>query len=144
MSVHLSLAFLLSFMALQANAQGKIGVTITNIKNDKGVCRTCLFNSEAAFSGESGKPVQCLLLAIKNKTTHGTFENIAAGNYAVMVFHDENNNNKLDKNFLGIPKEGYGASNNRLPFAGAPSFKDNRFIVKDGAGINISIKLRNL
>jgi uncharacterized protein (DUF2141 family) len=61
-----------------------------------------------------------------------------------MVFHDENNNNKMDKNFLGIPKEGYGASKNKLPFASAPTFNDNMFMLKDGATGNVLIRLRNL
>ena len=40
------------------------------------------------------------------------FNDIPPGTYAIAVFHDENANGKLDKNFLGIPCEGYGASNN--------------------------------
>jgi uncharacterized protein (DUF2141 family) len=50
----------------------------------------------------------------------------------------------MDKNFLGIPKEGYGASNNKLPFAAAPSFNDNKFILGKGETKHLSIKLRNL
>ena len=38
--------------------------------------------------------------------------NLPAGNYAVQVMHDENENNKLDTNFMGMPIEGYGFSNN--------------------------------
>ena len=41
------------------------------------------------------------------------FTDLPAGVYAVSVFHDENMNQKLDKNFVGVPKEEYGASNNR-------------------------------
>jgi len=40
------------------------------------------------------------------------FTDLHDGVYAVSVFHDENENQKLDKDFVGIPKEGYGASNN--------------------------------
>jgi len=144
MNIRLIIAFVLSLFFKQSFAQAKIVVNITNIKNDKGVCRTCLFNNSSAFSGESGQPVQCLSITVKNKTAQASFENITAGNYAVMVFHDANSNNKIDRNFLGIPKEGYGASKNILPFASAPSFNENMFILKDRTTSNILISLRNL
>ena len=140
----LSLVTIIGFIALQSKAQGKVTVNISNIKNDRGVCRTCLFKDANAFKGETGEPFQCLNIKVKDKMAAGTFENIPAGNYAIMVFHDENKNNKLDKNFLGIPKEGYGASKNKLPFAGAPTYVDNMFSVKDRVVNTISIKLRNL
>ena len=72
------------------------------------------------------------------------FANVPPGIYAIMVFHDANNNNQFDKNFLGIPKEGYGASGNNLPFASAPAFNANKFEVKDGVLTTLNIRLRNL
>lgn len=50
----------------------------------------------------------------------------------------------MDKNFLGIPKEGYGASKNKLPFASAPDFDDNKFQVLQNTITNLTIRLRNL
>jgi uncharacterized protein (DUF2141 family) len=50
----------------------------------------------------------------------------------------------MDKNFLGIPSEGYGASKNKLPFASAPTFKDNQFVVVNKVTVSIGIRLRNL
>jgi len=49
------------------------------------------------------------------------------GVYAVSVFHDENMNQKLDKNFVGVPKEGYGDSNNPKKKMGPPSFEETKF-----------------
>src|SRR5206468_5807070 len=98
---------------------------------------------QASFNGK-GKPLQCVEVSAKDKAVIATFDHVAAGTYAVSVFHDANNNNKLDLNFLGIPKEGYGASKNKLPFAGAPTFHDNRFDVKDNGTINLIVRLRNL
>ena len=62
-----------------------------------------------------------------------------AGNYAVQVMHDENDNNKLDTNFLGIPSEGYGFSNNPNVMRRA-HFDEARFEV--GADAAITIRLR--
>ena len=129
-------------MSLQA--QGKIIATMSNIKNDKGVCRACIFNNAASFSGEAGTPYACVIVPVKNRTATATFANVTAGTYALMVFHDANNNNKMDKNFLGIPSEGYGASQNKLPFAAAPGFNDNKFKVDNATHVTLKIKMRNL
>jgi uncharacterized protein (DUF2141 family) len=50
----------------------------------------------------------------------------------------------MDVNFMGIPKEGYGASKNKLPFASAPTYNDNKFEVADKTVIRLKVKLRNL
>jgi uncharacterized protein (DUF2141 family) len=136
-------SFLLLFVANSITAQGRIAVTITNIENNKGVCKTCLFTNAAAFAG-NGAAFRCAELPIQNKTANFVFEAVPAGNYAIAVFHDANRNNKMDKNFLGIPSEGYGASKNKLPFASAPTFKDNQFVVVDKETVSIGIRLRNL
>lgn len=136
-----SICLVICFSGLKA--QGKINVRITNLENNKGVCRLCLFNNEAAFS--NGKaPYKCSEVAISNKVAIAAFESVPAGNYAIAVFHDINNNGKMDKNFLGIPKEGYGASRNKLPFASAPGYKDNVFAVSNNAITTLNIRLRNL
>ena len=55
------------------------------------------------------------------------FEGIPAGTYALVVLHDENMNGKVDTNWIGIPKEGYGFSNDAKASFSAPSFKDASF-----------------
>ncbi|MDB5192821.1 MAG: hypothetical protein JWQ96_2384 [Segetibacter sp.] len=133
---------MISFCVL--NAQSKVVADITNIRNNKGVCRACIFNNAASFNGETGKPYACVIVPVKNKTASAAFTNVAPGAYALMVFHDANNNNKMDKNFLGIPSEGYGASQNKLPFAAAPNFNDNKFTVANASIVSLRIKMRNL
>ena len=66
---------------------------------------------------------------------------LPVGEYAVFASQDVNNNDKLDKNFIGKPKEPYGFSNNVNPF-GSPSYKDCKFTLSNSAKI-ISIKLIN-
>lgn len=129
------------FLLASANAQGKVAATVTGFKNDQGVCRACIFNTVQSFNG-SGAPLQCLQTSINKGVTQILFENLPKGNYAISLFHDENRNNKMDNNFMGIPKEGYGASNNKLPMASAPSFKDNQFAVNNNAVNLPNIKLR--
>ena len=68
------------------------------------------------------------------------FRDLPPGVYAVSVRHDENLNGKLDTNFLGIPKEGYGASNNPSKKLREPTFDEGRIELKD-AEQAIEIKL---
>lgn len=126
-----------------AAGQSKVVVQITNFENNKGVAIVCLHNNAKAFSGK-GAPLACERVTVDNKTATAVFEAVPEGDYAVSVVHDENNNQKFDTNFLGIPKEGYGASQNNLPFAAAPKFDANKFSVKGNGVISVNIKLRYL
>lgn len=123
-------------------SQGRITATVTNFEGNKGVCRACLFASEEAF--EKSKALQCVEATVANRRAQVTFSSVPQGTYALFVFHDRNRNNRMDKNLLGIPSEGYGASRNRLPFAAAPRFADNKFSVQDNTTVSLSVRLRNL
>jgi uncharacterized protein (DUF2141 family) len=130
--------------SLKVNAQAKVVAEVINFENNKGVCRACIFNNAASFNGEGGEPLKCVQVPVKNKTALVSFESLQQGTYAIFLFHDVNSNNKMDKNFLGIPKEGYGASKNKLPFANAPNFNENKFTLENGTSLQLKIRLRNL
>ncbi|HQV02330.1 MULTISPECIES: DUF2141 domain-containing protein [unclassified Novosphingobium] len=63
------------------------------------------------------------------------------GAYGLALYHDENANGKVDKNGLGIPKEGFGFSNNPRIFFSAPSFKKVRVVVS-GPGASLRIRMK--
>jgi uncharacterized protein (DUF2141 family) len=136
--------FILLLVTMGARAQSKVVAQITNFENTRGTCRACLFTSAASFSGEGGEPFKCVQAPVTGKTVQAVFEDIPPGTYALFVLHDANNNKKMDKNFLGIPKEGYGASKNKLPFAAAPGFNENRFAVEHNTTVRLTVKLRYL
>ena len=52
-----------------------------------------------------------------------SFDSISPGKYAIQFFHDENENQKMDFNLIGIPKEKFGSSNNVKPVLGPPKFE---------------------
>jgi uncharacterized protein (DUF2141 family) len=128
-------------MAAEAGAQNKVVVQVTNFENNKGVCLVCLYDNARAFAGK-GTPLKCTTVNIANKTASAIFDSVTEGTYAISVIHDVNNNRKFDTNFLGIPKEGYGASQNKLPFAAAPKFDENKFAVSAQSTITTNIALR--
>lgn len=72
-----------------------------------------------------------------------TFSGLPAGEYAVSVIQDENANGNLDSNALGVPLEGYGASNNVLPATSAPRWSDSRLSIDGAAALSITVRLQN-
>jgi uncharacterized protein (DUF2141 family) len=100
------------------------------------VCR--LFASGEGFPGKpTYKAVQ--RVSIQGKQASCEFLGVSPGTYAVAVFHDENGNGKLDTNFLGIPSEGVGVSNNKRPLVGPPSWSDARFRLEHDGSISVTL-----
>ncbi len=117
-----------------------VSVQINELKSDKGICEVCLFNKSDGFPDESKNAVSCTKVKIKDKTAFASFKTLAPGNYAVVVYHDENNNGELDTNFIGIPKEGIGVSNNVKPKMGKPKFEAAKFALTTDKSLIINIK----
>jgi len=119
------LLLLLIWIANQASGQGSsLEVVVNNIKSDKGVVMVGIFNSdkeflEKAWRGEKPKA--------QPGTMKVTFKDVPAGSYAISVYHDVNENGKLDKNLIGIPTEGFGFSNDAMGTFGPPSFEKAMF-----------------
>ena len=66
---------------------------------------------------------------------------IPHGEYAISLFVDSNGNKKIDKNFLGIPKEQYGFSNNVMGRMSAPTFDQAKFLVAGPTTQNIKLRI---
>jgi uncharacterized protein (DUF2141 family) len=60
----------------------------------------------------------------------------------VAVVHDENSNGKLDKNFVGVPSEGYGVSNNKTYALSAPKWDESIFALVPSESKTLQVKLR--
>ena len=97
-------------------------VTVENINKTDGTIHIALFTAADDFP-DSSTLTEGLILQIEQQSVTGTFSNLAENDYAIAVFHDENGNGKLDKNFFGIPKEPYGFSGNSTSLM-PPSFKE--------------------
>jgi uncharacterized protein (DUF2141 family) len=79
---------------------------------------------------------------IAGPNTSCSFSNIEPGTYAVAVAHDENNNGRIDKNFVGVPSEGYGVSNNKTYALSAPKWEESIFVLEPGESKTLKVKLR--
>jgi uncharacterized protein (DUF2141 family) len=124
----------------RVSAQHAITVTINNVRNSNGVCNIALYNKSLGFL-DPARAVAGKIVKASKGSVKARFDNVPAGTYAIAVIHDENNDKKLNTNFLGIPKEGYGASNNNLPMTSAPKFTASSFnVLRGDQAVDINLK----
>lgn len=118
-----------------------IHVKILDIKNSTGGVACALFESSEGFPNEYMRfATNIMVIKVRDRQARCDFEDIPPGTYALAVVHDENMNGKLDVNWMGIPKEGYGFSNDAKALLGAPSFSAASFPY-DGKNLELTIDL---
>jgi uncharacterized protein (DUF2141 family) len=129
----------LLFIIFPMRAYSKnITVEISKLKENKGQVLIGLYNNADNFPLVN-KAYKGIVIKVETKEIHYTFSDIPAGNYAIAVIHDLNNNSELDKNLFGIPTEGYGFSNNPATRFGMPSFDEVKFHFDDSSTAKIKI-----
>jgi len=128
-------ALLASLLLGQAGA-ANLEVAVQKVSGSNGKIKLMLFDREEGFrKEEKARQVQALpLVAAAGATTSAintVFRELPPGRYAVVVYHDENNDGQLNRRFGMFPTEGYGLSTNKKP-SGPPKFKDAAFDVLEG------------
>jgi uncharacterized protein (DUF2141 family) len=114
---------------------------VTGIKNIKGLMNFALYNSNSSFNKPDQAFREYFIEVDGMPTMEFRFDDIPPGEYALALFHDENSNYELDQNFFGIPKEGFGFSNNAMGNFGPPSYQDAKFELKEGSYVTLNIEL---
>ncbi len=118
-----------------------IHVTISNIRNSIGTVDCALFASPSGFPSDVLRSAMRLAaMKVPTRTARCDFLEVPAGTYALVVLHDENMNARADYNWIGLPKEGYGFSNDARGTLGAPSFSQASFAY-DGKSLELTITL---
>jgi len=130
------LIMILALGIVRMNAQS-LTVSIKNVVSDKGTLRVGIFNSQADFLK---KQLYGQIVKSKSGELQVVFEGIPEGVYAVSIIHDENENGELDSNFFGIPKEGFGFSNDAMGTFGPPSFEKASFNLKEKSALTVNLK----
>jgi uncharacterized protein (DUF2141 family) len=136
---------LILMMALVAGVYGqgfsqknnKIIVTVEHISSTEGSINVDVFNSEKTF-------LKTPFLSKSRDANTGEmlfeFDGVPNGEYTISIYHDENANGELDKNFMGIPNEPYGVSKEGKSMFGPPSYKEALFAIENN-NISLSIAL---
>ena len=113
------------------NAQSSLTVEIVNLESNKGVVIVDLLDTNE-------ETVMDLTSEITDNTCTIAFKDLEDGSYAIRYFHDENNNGELDTNFIGIPKEGFGFSNDAFGKFGPKKFKEWLFEISGDTNIRMT------
>ena len=138
--------FLLSFSAMLEIQASELVINLSDQKK-AGTLMLAIYNNAEAFEGSVVKEKRSevgvfkgLELYLEPKDSMQLSIEIPDGEYAIAFFIDANGNKKLDKNFLGIPKEQFGFSNNAMGTLSAPSFEQAKFRVAGNTVQNIKLK----
>jgi uncharacterized protein (DUF2141 family) len=138
-SLFLTMFSTLICVSLSAQSE-ELTIKVTGIKKNKGDVVCALFKTADGFPMELAKP-QTIWLAADTDEVTCKFTEITTGNYAVSVAHDENANKKVDTNFVGMPTEAWGVSNNIRPLMRAPRWHEAQFTLATDEKKTINIQL---
>jgi uncharacterized protein (DUF2141 family) len=117
---------LASFVVAQPNG-GVLNIEVRGLRSDQGQILCFLYADASGFPADPKRALARVVAPIARRASTCRFAGVAPGAYAVAVVHDENGNGRLDRNLLGFPTEGVGASNNPVSHFGPPRFGDARF-----------------
>ena len=116
-------ALVLGSAATQA---ATLTLVISNIQSDVGKMTISAYDSKDGWLKEDKAVSRTAIVVadhLQGDSLTTTME-LEPGDYAISIHHDDNDNGKMDTNFIGIPKEPTGLSNGAVPKFGPPKFKD--------------------
>jgi uncharacterized protein (DUF2141 family) len=112
--------------------RASLTVLVTGIRSNAGKLRFALYRTKESFTDD---PMLGAAEDIEQRRAEWHLKDIEPGQYAIAIYHDKNNDNKFNMNFLGIPTEDYGFSNNARARLGAPGW--NRVVFEVNSGTNL-------
>jgi uncharacterized protein (DUF2141 family) len=142
---HVLLATLVSIsFAKTVNAEptARLSVVVNGIRHQKGEICFRVYANEKGFPMSSTSEAQSGCAKITGNSVTKEFSGLKPGTYAVAIVDDQNGDRKLNKDFFGIPKEGFGISKNPTVSiqTGTPKFRDASFVVNKDTTVNIIMK----
>lgn len=123
-----------------ALADNRLTIELTGIQHDRGELSVGLYQDPKTFRKEP-QAFQVHKLPATPGTATLTLENLPAGRYAIMAYHDEDGNGGLNRRFGMFPTEGYALSSNPRVM-GPPSFEDSAFEVVEGDTNRVTLEMR--
>ncbi|MGB0778350.1 MAG: DUF2141 domain-containing protein [Flavobacteriaceae bacterium] len=134
--VLVSLLFFVSGNVLGQESASKslLSAEVVNVRNDSGSVGFALYDEESFMK----TPIQAAYIKVASGKAIVEFKDLEPGVYAILCYHDENGNNKMDFESNGMPKEDYGMSTNFMGY-GPPTFEQAKFNF-NGENLKLEIK----
>lgn len=142
----LSLAALILLLTISSTGQNSttashtLTVTVSNINNEDGNIGVLVFNSDKGWPDNRFAALKDLIVPAHSGSLDITIPGLPTGDYAVAVLHDVNKNHKMDRDWIGKPKEQWGMSNNPHALIKAPSFSAARFHLDGDRTIGVQLQ----
>lgn len=140
----LGTAVILSSSIVSAASAGTLTVDVNNIERG-GDMHLAIYDDADVFendNGEKGGKAKGIIDGVIEEVAPGSATyifDLPEGVYAIGIFVDVNRNNRMDRNFIGIPKEQYGFSNDARGRFGPPSFAEASFTVSGDMALEINL-----
>jgi uncharacterized protein (DUF2141 family) len=115
-------------------------IQVENVNKDGGNIGVLVFNSTRGWPEDRFAALRDIVVPAHPGTVTVTVADLPVGDYAVAIAHDVNKNHKLDKNFLGVPKEQWGMSNNPHATIKAPSFNTAKFSLTQNIELHVRMQ----
>ncbi len=126
--------------ACEAPDQTTILVTVEKVRNSKGLITAVLYGDDPKTFLKQGARLDRIRVEAQEGETQLCLRAPAAGRYSIALYHDENGNKKFDQDFLGVPTEGYGFSENPGFRFGKPDLDETLFTIdSDAVSLRISL-----
>jgi uncharacterized protein (DUF2141 family) len=136
----ITIAVLFTCFAAQAQS-ADLTISISGVNDGKAEVGCTLFSKAEGFPMDAASGKQQWLPVNPTGPTLCRFTGLTQGSYAVSIGIDQNKNRKVDTNFLGIPTEQWGVSNNVRPNLRAPRFDEAAFKFDAAQDLSITIKV---
>jgi len=129
-------------LTLTAAVAATLNLTVEDIRDGEGRIAIAIFNSEAGFPADDEKAIKRVFVPLINPGQSLTIaiNDLPPGQYAIALFHDNNLSGKLETNLFGIPRKGYGFSNNINPSLRSARFDEAAFSLPE-QGRAMTIKM---
>jgi uncharacterized protein (DUF2141 family) len=124
-----------------SSSSGFIEVRVEGVRFPRGLVQASLFADVRGYPEDFRKAARTVSVAAAESTVSIRFDSIPAGAWALAVLHDADGDGLLDRNALGVPREGIGASNEAVRRLGPPRFRDARFLFH-GDSLRLRLRLR--
>jgi len=122
-------------------AKMSLNVEVINVQSDVGSLYISVYDSKESFLGTEWFEHKVLKVAEHLQGESIAFDlQLPAGEYAIAIHHDNNDNKKMDTNFIGIPKEPVAMSNKHIPRFGPPQYEKAKFLL-EGEPLSMQFKL---
>lgn len=116
----------------------ELTVEVTDVKHRDGQLIVAVYDRKEAFPNKFKKAVS--MVKISPNKPKVTIRNLKPGSYAVVVIHDRNKNNEIDKSFVGMPKEPIGVSNYKtIGITSPPNFQKALFSLRKNSRLKIKL-----